>query len=217
MSEITIAGARAAYELVRNTADALHGQYDQVVADLNAVEKNINVLPRAYLPLEDFKAGIIEFVEASGDRYGTETIRELITTFATGSMRSMEGTDIIAQLGKPLRYCDLEDAISNADGRAGRAQLLTSGGNGFDDRLMYFLFTAILREKLQEVMDAMPSAAFGYEKIQPDDIGSPRNERRQTLANLRIERVVLQQQKAEISRNLREIGFPIHSQKKEKA
>lgn len=187
-SETTLDEARTAYELVRKTAEALRVQHAQVVDALTAVEGKLKSLPLDYLPLEDLKAGIADFIEASGQRYGQQTLRELIASFATGGQRSLENVDLVSQLGKPLRYCDLEDAISNADGKSGRAQLLTSWRNGFNDQLLYFLFADILRDKLREVMDAMPAADFGYTRITPDKIGSPRPERRQAITNLRIDR-----------------------------
>ena len=126
----------------------------------------------------------------------------------------MENADLVSNLGKPLRYCDLEVAISNADGAAGRAQLLTARNSEFDDQLLYFLLADTLREKLREVMEAMPDSDFGYTKIAPDQIGSPRRERHLAINDLRVERASLQQQKAKIEQQLLEIGFPVPRQDK---
>ena len=81
-----IADVRAAYELLRKTADDLRQEHSQVTASLAAVQEELKALPLAYLPPEDLKAGIFELIEACGHRYSA-SVRESIAAFATGNMR----------------------------------------------------------------------------------------------------------------------------------
>jgi hypothetical protein len=211
-----IADVRAAYELLRKTADDLRQEHSQVTASLAAVQEELKALPLAYLPPEDLKAGIFELIEACGQRYSA-SVRESIAAFATGNMRGAESSCVVSEWGKPLRFCDLEAAIEGTDPTLGRAQFLTRGQAKFDDQMVYLFFGDLIREGLKNIMAAMPAAELGYDKIHPGKIGTTRQERRQALAELNVQAVNLQQRKADLERDLREIGFPVRTDPKGKA
>jgi hypothetical protein len=83
--------------------------------------------------------------------------------------------------------------------------------------MIYLFFGDLIREGLKNIMAAMPAAELGYDKIHPGKIGTTRQERRQALAELNVQAVNLQQRKADLERDLREIGFPVRTDPKGKA
>lgn len=206
MSEQNFDQTIAAYEKVKQTAAALRAEYEEVCAGIAETEAELKVLPLAHLPLEDLKAGILEFIDASGERYAEETIRMAISRFATGGMG---GISTQYEQGKPLRYIDLERAISAADPAYGRAQLLTPEKNQFNDQVFYFFFSKLVREGLRKVMEDMTPAEFGYDAIHRDKIGTNRFERRAAILALENRLAELRERKAELAQKLRAIGFPV--------
>lgn len=201
--------AVAAFEQVKQIVSALKAEHCAVIDEISDAEERLRTLPLAYLPIDDVKAGILEFVESAGERYAEREIRSTIKEFATGSWRNVSATDL---LGKPLRYADLEGAIYNTNPLMGRAQLLTPQKSAFDDQVLYFIFAPIVREALQKIMDKMTPEEFGYNTIHPDKIGSPRAERREAIDALNKRIDELQRRKSEIEAKLHSIGSPIAPQ-----
>lgn len=200
--------AVTAFEQVKQTVAVLKEEHATVIAEINTVSAELQSLPLAYLPLEELKSGILDFIDASGERYAEKQIRAAIASFATGSMRGL-GSDMVPLLGKPLRYADIERAISGNEPCLGRAQLLTPDKSAFDDQVLYFFISSLIRDGLRKLMDSMSPAEFGYDKIHPDKIGSTRFERRLTITSLEERLDELQTRKADLEQKLHAIGSPV--------
>jgi len=201
--------AQVAYDLVKKAAADLVAEYDQVCDDIAKVKNDLQRLPLAYLPFEDLKEGLVEIVDAIGTSYGDNQIRATVTNYAIGGARGGGGIIPGAELGKPLRYVDIEDVISGKNRALGLAPLLTSIRGEFDDRLMYFLVADLVKEKLRRVLDSVTPADFGYSKIRASDIGLPRAERRKAIADSESHLAALQARKAELENKLIDIGRPL--------
>lgn len=198
----------SAFEQVKLAVSALKAEHVFVSGEISAVSAELAALPLAYLPLEELKTGILDFIDASGERYAEKNVRAAIASFATGGMRGF-GDDVVQQLGKPLRYADLEKAIAGTDSSLGRAQLLTPDKSSFDDQVFYFFISKLVREGMRKLMDGMTPAEFGYSAIHPDKIGSTRFERRAAIATLESRLGELKNRKAEIEEKLMAIGSPV--------
>lgn len=207
----------AAFEQVKQTVAALKNEHAAVVSEIAEVNGAIEAAMLEYLPLEDLKDGILDFIVSSGERYAARNIRAAITCLATGGMRGSGTPEMIAALGKPLRYVDIESAISNRDVSMGRAQLLSTDKEVFDDQVLYFLCTDLVREGLRKVMTDMAPAEFGYNTIHPNKIGSPRCERRVFIAELDHRLSDLLVKKAELEEKLCAIGSPVQPEQRGKA
>lgn len=207
----------AAFEQVKQTVAALKNEHAAVVSEIAEVNGAIKAAMIEYLPLEDLKDGILDLIVSSGERYAARNIRVAISSFATGSMRGAGNKELLTELGKPLRYADMEAAISNADGVMGRAQLLTTSKEFFDDQVLYFLCPDLVRDGLRRVMADMAPAEFGYNAIHPNKIGSPRCERRAFIAELDHRLSDLLVKKAELEEKLCAIGSPVQPEQRGKA
>lgn len=91
----------------------------------------------------------------------------------------------------------------------GRTQFLTPTKRVFADEVLYFLFSKLVREGLRKIMDGITPEELGYSNIHPDKIGSPRFERRRTIAELDGRLGELKVRKAEIENKLQAIGAPL--------
>lgn len=199
--------AKVAYDLVKKTADDLRSEHKDVCGEIAAIEGEIHSLPLAYMPVDDFKEGILDIIEESGARYGESHIRSALSSFATGNARGPAMTP--GDLGKPLHYQDLEKARSGEDPSLGLAPLLSTVRNRFDDRLLYYMFGQMVKDGLRRVLDRMTPAELGYNKVTAAEIGLPRAERQVAIAALQSRLTALQSRKVELEEKLIEIGSPL--------
>ena len=196
----------AAYAQVKQTADTLIADYKQTCSDIEAAEAEMRALPLAPVPFEDMKEAILEFVDSSGERYAADYVRRAITQFATG-LQSGGGHN--ETLGKPLTFARIEGAVNGADGALGRGQLLDPEKNMTNDQVLYYFCHDLVCAGLRKIMDQMEPAEFGYDKIHPDKIGSPRIERRAAIALLQERLGELRSLKADLAGKLAKLGFPV--------
>lgn len=195
--------AADAYAKVKAAADALRADHDAVCLEIEAAQKELDALPLLTVPPEDLKAGILDFVDASGRRYGADKVRAAISAFAKGYMAGAGGAD---RLGKPLRYCDIEGAIAGTSAEMGWAQILTPDKSQFNDQVIYCFFAELVREGLRRVMADMTPAELGYDAIHPDKIGTDRAARRAAIDALQARLADLHDRKADLAGKLRALG-----------
>lgn len=193
----------AAHAKVRATIEALCADYDATVAEIDTIAAELEELPQLAVPFEDMKTAVLDFVEASGKRYAGSVIRGIIASFATG------GVSDNGRYGLPLRYADIEGAISGSDARAGWAQLLTERIGESNDQVLYFLFADLVKAGLASVMEEMTPDEFGYGKIRPNEIGTPRAERRALIDSLRGRHADLKAKRDGIAAKLAALGYSI--------
>lgn len=195
----------AAYQQVQMAVSKLKGEYSSVCAEIAEKWSDLKAAPLAYLPLADLKAGILDFVDASGARYAEDAIKGAVSAFATNfSGGSGMNTEI---LGKPMRFCDLEAVVTGRNASGGWAQLLTPQKSQFNDQVLYYFFAKLVKQGLAALMDDMPMSAFGYDGIDQDKIGSDRATRRKYIAMLTEQLKVLNDKKGELELKLATLGI----------
>ena len=114
-------------------------------------------------------------------------------------------------------HSHIESAISNRDVSLGRAQLLSTDKEVFDDQVLYFLCADLVRDGLRKIMADMTPAEFGYNAIHPSKIGSARSERRAFIADFDHRLGDLLMKKAELEEKLCAIGSPVQPEQRVKA
>lgn len=195
-----------AFEQVKKAVQKLKDEYQSVCDQITVKKEELRLAPLAYIPLDDLKAGILDFVAKSGERYGQEKIKSAIASFATNGMVS--STFDMAQVGKPMRFCDIEHGISS-----GWDQLLTPEKYQFNDQVFYCFFAQIVQQGLSALMDDMPPEAFGYGKIDPSKIGSSRAQRHIEIQELEKEMSALTSKRDELSSKLTALGYSVSAGK----
>ena len=203
----------SAYEQVKKTGDSLKADYEQTRKEIEAAETELEALPLAPVPFEDMKAAILDFVDASGERHAEE-LRTFIADFANGRTGWGNGAGGVGMVdlhdvGKPLRFSILQEAILGGRSAASGAKLLTGGMVGLVDRAFYYFCAGLIREGLQKTMDRMTPEEFGYDKIRAKDVGTPRHERVAAIASLEERLAELRSRKAELAGKLYKLGFDV--------
>lgn len=205
MPEVTSFDAAAsAYETVRATVEGLKAEYSQVCIQIAETQGALTAAPLLRVPLADLKAGILDFVDAAGERYASEVIASAITRLACNYTQGVAPDRELT--GKPLRFCDL-DAIVNHGTKDFGNQLATPMKNMFDDRALYALFAPMMRERLATLMATMSPAQFGYDQIHPDKIGSDRETRRAEIAALNTSLSELTASRDDLALKLKSLGI----------
>lgn len=197
----------AAYEKVVSAIAQLRHEYDSVCTEIVTTEEALQAAQVAYLPLSDLKAGILDFIDASGSRYAEERIRTAISDFARNRLSSSRSD--VALSDKPMRFCDLERCVSGQDGAGGWAQLLTPEKNMFNDQVLYYFASKQVKEGLAKLMDAMPEEAFGYGQLSQEEIGSDRTTRRKNIASMTAKLSGLREQCEVLKAKLEALGVKV--------
>ena len=201
--------AAAAHAKVRAAISDLRADYDATIAEIAVVENELEALPKLALPLEDMKAAILDFVTESGKRHTQERIRGAIAKFATHYNAGFSVDP--ATMGKPLSYAELEAAISGDTSASSytHTHLLTGGYAQAYDQSLFSVAGDLARLALATVMEGMTPTEFGYDKISPDKIGTPRAERRLRIEALRTQLAALIDKKTDLAQKLRALGFSV--------
>lgn len=194
--------ATTAYEQVKKAVQQLKDAYQSTCDQIAEKKESLRLAPLAYIPLEDLKDGILEFVAKSGERYGQERIKAVISSFATNHMNGIAFDS--KQVGKPMRFCDIERNITS-----GWSQLLTPEKNQFNDQVFYCFFAQLVQQGLRKLMDDMPPEAFGYDQIHPDKVGSSRAQRYIEIQTLERELAELTLKRDELALKLTALGYSV--------
>lgn len=200
----------AAYAQVQKAVTQLRAEYESVCAEIETTEAELKAAPLAFLPLDDLKAAILEFIDASGARYAAESVKGAISSFSTHGMSGIGGDTSLH--GKPLRYCDIEQCMAGV-GAGGMAQLMTPSKHQFNDQVFYYFFGQLVKEGLTKLMDEMPPNDFGYGAIHPDKVGSDRATRRATIDGLRKKLEELSSRRDELKAKLLSLGCGLPTMK----
>jgi hypothetical protein len=204
-SDPTFDAAATAFAQVQTTVTLLQTEYANICAQIADTKNQLAAVPQGYLPLADLQAGILDFIDSSGLTYGKNEIEGQISSFALGYLSG--GSRDTSLNGKPLRFCDMEAVVNGH----GFIQLLTPYKNQFNDQVLYCLFAQLVKQGLSALMAQMPPAAFGYDKIDPAQIGSDRVTRRAAIVALNTQLGALQAQKADLASKLIGLGMRIPS------
>lgn len=204
MAKSDITEAAAAYGKVQETIQALRTDYAGTIAEIKVTEATLKALYLAPLPLEDLKAGILDFVDASGRRYLDGIIRRNLAQFATGGRSDAEG-----RKGRPLRYCDIEGTITGESPALASEQIFQERMGEFNGHVLGIFFTESTKEALRRVMADMTPNEFGYGKVEPHEVGTDRATRRKAIHETKAKLAALDVQREELARQLRGLGFSI--------
>ena len=205
MTKKDITEAAAAYGKVQETIQSLRTDYADTIAEIEVTEATLKALHLAPLPLEDLKAGILDFVGASGQRYLDGIIRRNIAQFATGGRSDAEG-----RKGRPLRYCDIEGAITGESPVLASEQIFQERLDEFNGHIMGSFLAEFTKEALCRVMADMTPGEFGYGKVEPHEVGTDRATRRKAIQEAKQKLAALDAQRDELARQLRGLGFSIN-------
>jgi hypothetical protein len=202
----TQAEAIAAFEEVKQAIQALRDEYDSVRQDIAATQARLAVLPNQYLPLDDLKAAILDYVDQRGSAYAEESVRSRLSDFATHGMSGLSGA--VEAMGLPLNYQEISRAMAGQGGPYW-AQLLTSGDDGIKDASFYYFFGDLVKAGLAKILDVMSPSEFGYNRISPDQIGSDRATRETELATLTATLAAQEAHREEVVAKLAELGVRV--------
>lgn len=197
--------AASAYETVRATISTLEGEYGRVCCQLAETQAELDAAPLLYVPLEDLKAGVLDFVDACGERYANEAVKAAASRFTRNMTGSTSSDPALA--GKPLRYRDLDSAI-HGGARDYGTQLVTPSKNMFDDRALYFIVAPLVKERLAALMEDMSPEEFGYRGIPADQIGSDRVTRHTEIDALSNKLEELKVRRSDLGEKLAALGVP---------
>jgi len=197
-----------AFNQVKSTVAALRDEYDTICADISAKEKHLAELPNMPVPVADFKAAILDLVDARGKNYINEFVKPSITAFATHMMGG-SGTDI-GVMGYPLNFIELESAIDGTGGALSYAQLITQMSKAqFNDIALYAFCGELVKAGLTVAMETMSDEDFGYDKITQAQIGSDRATRRAAIQATREQLAALTERKEAVRSSLRQLGVEV--------
>lgn len=194
-----------AFNQVKSTVEALRAEYATVCAEIVATEKMLVELPVLPVPIEDFKAAILDFVDARGKDYLNEVVKKSVTDFSTHMMSGI-GVDN-KYMGMPLGFNELERAIAGTAGSLSIARLVSKEHTG--DLALYAFFGDLVKAGLAAAMDTMSDADFGYDGLTSKDVGTDRATRRQAIQDAQHQFSMLTARKASLSSSLRQLGVVI--------
>lgn len=195
--------AASAYETVRITINGLQKDYTRTCIEIGRMRSDLGKLPLSHIPLDDLKAGILEFIDAAGSRYAKEHIEGAISSFAKNQLVGTAYDPALS--GKPLRFCDMESIVGGGN-RDYMTQLATPSKSMFDDRALYCFFAPLVKSALTAIMAGMAPEQFGYDQIHPDKIGSDRAARRKAIDALTTELNELEAKRLDLRSKLLTLG-----------
>lgn len=199
--------ATDAYRKVRETIGALKEEHAQVSIQIEEAEAELKVLPLAPLPFEDLKEAILEYIDASGERYAERYVKPALIDLATSCAGGNEPA--VQSMGKPISFAEIDGAITGRHSSLSHVRLAHKGQSSFNDLALNYFVGQLVREGLRKLMDRMTPEDFGYDKIHPDKVGSGRRERRVSIAALTDRIAQLKAQQGELAMKLAQLGTPV--------
>ena len=114
------------------------------------------------------------------------------------------------RLGKPLRFLDIEGAVSGTNASMSWAQMLSSGGQ-YNDQILYCFVAEMVQEGLRRIMADMTPEDLGYDTIHPDKIGTDRATRRAAIVALEARLAALRVKEGDLAEKLLALGAPVRA------
>lgn len=199
--------AADAYRKVRETVAELKQEHAQVSTQIEEAEAELKVLPLAPLPFEDLKEAILEYIDASGERYAERHVKPALIELATSCAGGLEPA--VHSMGKPISFAEIDGAIAGSNASLSHVHLAHKGQPSFNDLALNYFVGQLVREGLRKLMDRMSPEDFGYDKIHPDKVGSGRRERRVSIAALTDRIAMLKVHKGDLAIRLAQLGAPV--------
>lgn len=172
-----------ALEGIKAAKQALKEEHKAICEEITKAQDELAWLQTSYLPLQDFKEGIIQFLSCSGQNYGMGSIRPTISNLATNLMWGIGFPQEC--FGLPMKFKDLEKAIAGSLPQFPACQIFTPDKSMFfDDRAFLALLFKVIEPTIREIMERMQPEEFGYGRINQSEIGPGLEERRQMITDV---------------------------------
>ncbi|MBX3641248.1 MAG: hypothetical protein KF888_12265 [Nitrosomonas sp.] len=182
----------------------LKTQLEEIMTAIEAAQKKLSWLQNSYLPIDDLKESIIQFLAAKGQEYQSEIIRPAISDLAHNKLW---GTSGMKRYGMTLAYQEIEDAIEGIKVGFSACQIISPNKSyHFDDRAFFALLFVQMEPVLRSIIENMKPEEFGYNKITAKEIGPGLEERRQMIGEIAQEILALEQAKTAVIGKLESLG-----------
>lgn len=196
--------ALSAIENINGVKTKLKKQLEEIMIAIEAAQKKLSWLQDSYLPIDDLKESIIQFLAAKGQEYQSEIIRPAISNLA---LNNLWGSSGMKRFGLTLTYQEIEDAIEGIKVGFSACQIISPNKiYHFDDRAFFGLLFVQIEPVLRQIIGNMKPAEFGYDKITAEEIGPGLEERREMIRETAQEILALEQGKATVISKLESLG-----------
>ena len=196
--------ALSSIENINAVKTKLKKQLEEIMIAIEAAQKNLSWLQDSYLPIDDLKESIIQFLAAKGQEYQSEIIRPAMSDLA---LNNLWGSSGMKRYGMTLTYQEIEDAIEGIKVGFSACQIISPNKNyHFDDRAFFGLLFVQIEPVLRNIIGNMKPAEFGYDKITAEEIGPGLEERREMIRETAQEILALEQGKATVIGKLESLG-----------
>jgi len=197
--------AVSAYESVRAAKQELKEESKLICEEIAKAQDELAGLQTSYLPVQDLKEGIIQLLCCSGENFEMNSIRPAISALATNGKWGLGFP--MEEYGKPINYKNMESAIAGNLPQFAACQIFTPDKSTyFDDRVFLGLLFKAIEPTIRNIMEKMQPEEFGYDHINPSEIGPGLEERRQMIQAIKAKIQALEEKKGAIAGKLSALG-----------
>jgi len=196
--------ALSSIENINAVKTKLKKQLEEIMIAIEAAQTKLSWLQNSYLPIDDLKESIIQFLAAKGQEYQSEIIRPAISDLA---LNNLWGSSGMKRYGMTLTYQEIEDAIEGIKVGFSACQIISPNKSyHFDDRAFFGLLFVQIEPVLRNIIGNMKPEEFGYDKITAKEIGPGLEERREMIGETAQEILALEQGKSTVISKLESLG-----------
>lgn len=196
--------ALSSIENINAVKTKLKKQLEEIMIAIESAQIKLSWLQNSYLPIDDLKESIIQFLAAKGQEYQSEIIRPAISDLA---LNNLWGSSGMGRFGLTLTYQEIEDAIEGIKVGFSACQIISPNKSyHFDDRAFFGLLFVQIEPVLRNIIGNMKPEEFGYDKITAEEIGPGLEERREMIRETAQEILALEQGKATVISKLESLG-----------
>lgn len=196
--------ALSSIENINAVKTKLKKQLEEIMIAIESAQIKLSWLQNSYLPIDDLKESIIQFLAAKGQEYQSEIIRPAISDLA---LNNLWGSSGMKRYGMTLTYQEIEDAIEGIKVGFSACQIISPNKiYHFDDRAFFGLLFVQIEPVLRQIIGNMKPEEFGYDKITAKEIGPGLEGRREMIRETAQEILALEQGKATVISKLESLG-----------
>lgn len=197
--------AISAYQNVVTAKKALEADNKSICEEITRAQDELAWLQTSYLPLQDLKESIIQFLCRAGQNYQMGSIRSAIKDLATNGKWGLEYP--AEEYGMPMKYRTFEKALDGSIPSFMACQIFTPDKSiFFDDRVFLGLLFKFIEPTIRGIMEKMQPEEFGYDRVRADEIGPGLEERNQMIQDIKAKIKALEEKKATNAEKLRALG-----------
>ena len=177
--------AVSAYENVKILKQTLKTENEAIDQEIAEAKNKLEWLQRSYLPFQDFKESIIEFLRKSGQNYLEKMIRPAITDLAVNHKWGVGFPP--EKFGIPMDFQIIQKAINEDLPQFMACQIFTPvKSTFFDDRAFLALLFNMIEPTLRNILEKMSPEEFGYNRITPNEIGPGLEDRAKMIQMIKV-------------------------------